>query len=151
MTANSALIALLTVLPGFVSAHGSSDIAAIELAAARHLLARHPAWTIHLDSVFAQPGTAPGVRTSVSRPGERTLALADSLRALVSTELSERTILLQLSDPIARDHSARVSVTVGHMQEYGGKRRGFYETVDVVFERDGTGWKVVGESQLGIT
>lgn len=151
MTATRALIGLLTLLPGFVSAQAPSDIAAIELAAARHLLARHPSWTIHLDSMFAQAGTAPAVPTTERRPADRTRALADSLGAFVRTELTERTILLQLSDPLVRGSSARVSVTVGYLQAYDGRRRGFYETVDVIFERDGKGWRVVGEAQLGIT
>ncbi|MGH7638749.1 MAG: hypothetical protein ACREOK_13960 [Gemmatimonadaceae bacterium] len=151
MTATAALIALLMLVPCYGSAQASSDIAAIELAAARHLLGRHPSWAIHLDSMFVQAGTAPGVRTMERRPVDRTLALADSLGAFVRAELTERPILLQLSDPLVRDSSARVSVTVGYLRANGGRRRGFYETVDVIFERDGKGWKVVGEAQLGIT
>lgn len=140
---------ILLLLPAISTAQASRDVEAIERAAARHLLARHPSWSVHLDAAFAEPRTAPGVRSSVARPQHRTLLLADSLRAIVSSQRAETTVHLMLSDPVVRGDTATVSVTVDYLRPHG-RRRGFYETIEVVLARTANGWHVIGETQLGI-
>lgn len=130
-------------------AQESRDVAAVELAAARHLLDKHPDWAVHLDSAFAVAGTAPGVRAGL-RPPHRTLRLADSIPAVVTTQRTARTINLILSDPVISGHQATVSVTVSYMWGQG-PRNGFYETIEVHLAKQGNRWKVTGENSLGIT
>ena len=142
-------IVVASLLPSASMAQRPRDVEAVELAAARHLLDRHPKWIIHLDSAFAAPGTAPGLRAGL-RPRDRTMRLADSVRAIVTTQRKAGTINLIVSDPVISGDRATVSVTVSYLHG-PGPRNGFYETVEVRLAKQGSEWKIIGETSLGIT
>jgi pyridoxal/pyridoxine/pyridoxamine kinase len=65
-------LCLVALLLGFVSsatqAQGISDAVRIEQLAAQDLVSRVPELAIVVDPVFAEPGGAPGVPSSVARP-----------------------------------------------------------------------------------
>ena len=125
------------------------DSVAVEIAAARDLLARHPR-PVHVDSAYAHPGQAPGSPTARYRPSPRHRTLADSLngrRVPADTTSAARIIL---TEPEFAGDSALVTVTVSY--DTGRRPRGsFYETMLVVLRRTGTVWRVERRVQLGIS
>lgn len=131
-------------------AQTSVDSIAVEVVAARHLLARHPFREVSLDSGFAMPGHAPGVPTAALRPARRHRALADSL-ALDSDHRAQIGIArITLSAPQFAGDSAMLTVTVSY--DTGRRPRGgFYETELVTLRRARGTWYVQRSSQLGIT
>jgi hypothetical protein len=151
---SSMLIALLVVIPSVDAvAQSPADTGAVELAAARFMLRLHPAERVHLDSVFAVPRSAPGVRTTLSRPHGRNLYLADSLKAVISSDRPLRGSYQILSDPVFDGDSASVSVTVDYpiAPTASGRARRFYETLEMFLRRRDGAWTVVRTVSLGIS
>jgi hypothetical protein len=133
-----------------LEAQASADSIAVELTAARHLLAQHPARAVLLDSAYARSTHAPGVPATDHRPLRRHRTLADSLNAGISTQSNSRTAQLTLSEPEFAGDSALVTVTVSY--DNGRRPRGaFYETVRVTLRRAAGSWRIERSAQLGIS
>ena len=120
---------------------------AIELAAARALLASHQPGVIVVDSVFALPDEAPPRMSSRTRPAERQRLLLDSLRVL-ETRGSSDTLRVRISEPQIHGDTASISVTIDGRSSGSGNSR-FYETVAFLLQREGSRWVVRRRTLLG--
>ena len=144
-----AILALSGACASRSDAQSREDSVAVEMVAARDLLARHGRYA-RLDSAFALPGHAPGVPTAMVRPSLRHSVLVDSLYAHRPVAKEPHNATLILSEPEFAGDSAMVTATVSY--DTGRRPRGgFYETVLLVLRRSGPAWRVHRLTQLGIT
>lgn len=114
---------------------------------------------IVIDPMIVRANEAPGARDSVERSPLSHAALVAFFQGRSAPRLSvidcnrrpcrlrDADLLVMLAKPSIQDTKASVTVTL----TYPGRRHHDYETVNVLFERQGAAWKVVGFQQLGIS
>lgn len=146
----TAVVCVAALAPERAYAQGASEIQNVELAAARYVSARHDGVSIRIDPVFAESGTAPGVRTTLRRPAHRNRLLADSLTAVISNRRTVGSVYLLLSEPKLQEPRATICVTAVYpIGEHSSILS--YETLELTLQRQGPIWRVERVVQLGIS
>ena len=130
---------------------------AVEVAAARHMLARSPGHgfrlrDVTLDPAFADSISAPGSPGRARRDSARTAALAAAVDARAAAARDSSSVHVLLSEPIVRGDTAAITATI-RWPEGSRSRRGLfgYETVALTLALERGAWRVVRERQLGIS
>jgi hypothetical protein len=158
----AAVFVSLTRCPD-LAAQSQPELARIELAAARAMLARQDVPNDHsaIEPRFAKKGEAPGVvtRDATERPADRSASLARSLKGRVARIEDVRSCptcpfkkvrsVLLLSEPVVSDGVAVITVTAYYNSTVRIATE--YETVEFrLQQRDGT-WVVIESHELGVS
>lgn len=154
----------LVAMPGSgLVAQEERDFAAVEMAAARAMLARGTAaGAVGIDPTFGA-NRAPGGAHVAARPESRTLALARALPARAvkfedarsCPKLGVCTLVgvtrhLVLSEPVFNGDTAQITVTK-HEATESTRQPTYYETVRFTLARSRGTWTVVRQEDLGIS
>jgi hypothetical protein len=134
--------------PSIAPAQSADPALAVEVAAARAMLAGYHPRFLGVDPRFARAGEAPPAPTGELRPAARNRALTDSLSTLVVPSGTD-SLVIQASVPSISRTDASISMTVSGRS--GGSRGVYYETIALTLRRERQSWRVVGRRQLGIT
>jgi hypothetical protein len=122
---------------------------AVELAAARSVLASYRPGAITVDPEYAPPQQAPPSASGKYRPDHRQRAVTEALRT-ATQEGGGDTLRVRASEPVIEGRSAAISVTVdGSLAS--GHPGAFYETIQFELQRTDRGWSVHKREQLGIS
>jgi hypothetical protein len=134
-----------------------SDTIAVELAAARQLLAEYKDLQVVIHPAFGDSFSSPGYPGPVRRDDARTTALARALGGSIYAEPSHSrdrekgTARLILSEPVVESDTARITGTIIWYRDDQPRRGRGYRTDRFTRAREGTGWRVVGSDNLGIS
>lgn len=140
-----------------VAAPESLDLLAVEIAAARHLVADNNDLRLVVHPAFSDSFSAPGRPGPVRREDSRTVALAHALGAQVYTkpinapELAKGSAELILSQPVGRSDTVRITGTFGWYRDDRPRVGRGYRTVQMTLVRVGAEWRVIHGELLGIT
>lgn len=135
----------------------ASDALAVELAAARQLLAEYEDLQVVIHPAFADSFSSPGHAGPARRDDARTTALARALGGSIyaepihSRDRGKGTARLILSEPVIESDTARITGTLMWYRDDQPRRGRGYRTDRLTLTREGTGWRVVGSDNLGIT
>lgn len=133
------------------------DTLAVELAAARQLLAEYKDLQVVIHPAFADSFSSPGQPGPVRRDDARTTALAGALGGSVYAEPSHSrnrmkgTARLILSEPVIESDTARITGTIMWYRDDQPRRGSGYRTDRFTLTREGAGWRVMGSNNLGIS
>lgn len=135
---------------------GTGAELAVEVAAARHMLARSSSHGFRLRDVTLNPAyadsiSAPGGPRRARRDSVRTAELAAAIGARVAVARDSSGVHVLLSEPMVRGDTAAVTVTISWPNSRRGRGIVGYETVALTLAREHGAWHVVRERQLGIT
>jgi hypothetical protein len=140
-----------------VAAPESVDLLAVEIAAARHLVADDKGLRLMVHPAFSDSFSAPGRPGPVRREELRTAALAHALGAQVyskptdSREPVKGSAELVLSQPIGRSDTVRITGTFTWYNDDRPRVGRGYRTVQMTLARLGGEWRVIQSDLLGIT
>jgi len=140
-----------------VTASEPLDLLAVELAAARHLVADDNDLRLVVHPAFSDSFSAPGRPGPVRRDDSRTAALAHALGAQVYAEpinapkLAKGSAELILSEPVGRSDTVRITGTFGWYSDDRPRVGRGYRTVQMTLVRVGAEWRVTHSELLGIT
>jgi hypothetical protein len=163
------MFGLLPVLIGYQDAMGQETAGAIstlERLAVRAAVERHvgsltPGHRVAIDPMVVYADEAPGDRNVGRRDASRHAALTKELGARTlprdsvidcssrPCQLREIDVYATLAEPVITGSTAKVTVTT--LLQTNTRRGMQYVTVNVLFEKQGTTWKVAGFEQLGVS
>lgn len=162
-----ASIGVLTLLLGVITSvqqEGAGTVTVLERLALRIAVERavgviKPGSRIVIDPMIVSSGDAPGARTASRRDDRRNDALSAEVGGRVLSgeavldctvrpcSLRDADVFVSLSAPVMVGNRGTVSVTT--LQR---ARRGLhYRTISVEMVRQGSAWKVVGVTELGVS
>ena len=134
-----------------------SDTLAVELAAARQLLADYKDLQVVIHPAFADSFSSPGYPGPLRRDDARTTALARALGGSIyagpsdSRDREKGTARLILSEAVIESDMCRITGTVMWYRDDQPRQGSGYLTDRFTLTREGTGWRVVGSDNLGIS
>jgi hypothetical protein len=136
---------------------GALDTLAVELAAARQILAEYKDLQVVIHPAFSDSFSSPGQPGRVRRDDLRTTALARALGGSIYAEPSRSrdrvkgTARLTLSEPVIESDTARITGTIMWYRDDQPRQGSGYRTDRFTLTREGTAWRVVGSDNLGIS
>ena len=143
--------------PSAEEARGPRDALAVEVVAARHMLAEDSDLRVLITRAFADSFSSPGYAGARQRDSARTAELAQGLNARIRTasadpwELPDTTAFLVSSEPVIHGDTATITVTTYWRRGPPSRLSTGYLTQALTLARGLGGWRVIRTKDLGGT